>query len=100
MLFVILPRTANPEFLLFLFLIVYGALGYVIYTCASQLIHQKEDVYDRVNEEYGDCMLDVLEGLVKVEDSKAQMLIDLIADIQQKALKISECADGREGGDI
>jgi hypothetical protein len=72
---------------------MYVALGYVIYTCACQLNYQKEDVYDQADEEYCDRMMDVLDGLVKMEDSKAQMLIDLIADIQQEALKISDCGN-------
>ena len=72
---------------------MYVALGYVIYTCACQLNYQKEDVYDQADEEYCDRMMDVLDGLVKMEDGKAQLLIDLIADIQQEALKISDCGN-------
>jgi hypothetical protein len=69
---------------------LYDALGFMIYICVCQLKHQQWDVFDFVEEEYGKCMMEVFKGAVSVENNRAQLLIDLITDIQMDSMRIYE----------
>ncbi|MES2457506.1 MAG: hypothetical protein V4594_18260 [Bacteroidota bacterium] len=70
---------------------LYQAVNYMIYICVCQLKYEEMDIFDVADDEYGRCMFDIIDGVIQVEDSKAQLLMDLIADIQLKSIKISAC---------
>src|SRR5215217_7749191 len=67
---------------------LYHSMLYVLYTAAYQLILKRADVYEVSDDEFWKNYHPLLVGELKVEDPLAQILIDLIAELQKDAMRI------------